>query len=144
MNNTDSSSRNFEKARRELAVDMRSRGIGAIIWDNSTAGFHFIPEVTPADSQGNKDVVTVGGLYLFHDTVYVIDEKEGRFSIDNLYNPNYEIKPMVVTLDENDALRLLGNPVGNEAFTTEGTLKQWLTIADCYFEALNLAKEEED
>ena len=35
----------FASAKKELLANMEQKGIGAIIWDNATAGFHYIPEI---------------------------------------------------------------------------------------------------
>lgn len=131
----------FDKARKDLAADMAARGIGAILWDNTTAGFHFLPVVTSADSVPGEGNLVIEGMYQYKGDVYLIEEGKGNISINNLYNPDTEVKPTVVTLDENDAERILGNPRHNKGYTTDGSMQEWLNVADCYFEALNLAKE---
>ncbi len=128
----------FAKARKDLGDDMQSRGIGAIIWDNSQAGFHYLPVVTAADSKPGDTPVVVQGMYLYDGVVYLMEEGICPVSVDNLYDPDTEVKPAVVTLDANDAQRMLGDPSGSKGYTTEGTLEEWLAIADCYYEALNL------
>ena len=35
----------FVKAKNAIVEDMEARNIGAIIWDNSTAGFQQLPEI---------------------------------------------------------------------------------------------------
>lgn len=130
----------FAKARKDLGVDMQSRGIGAIIWDNSQAGFHYLPVVMAADAAPGDTPVVVEGMYLYDGVVYLMEEGICPVSVDNLYDPDTEVKPAVVTLDANDAGRMLGDPATQKGYTTEGTLEQWLAIADCYYEALNLTQ----
>ena len=142
MTTTQKNSTHFEKARKDLAADMNARGIGAILWDLATAGFHYLPVVTPENAIPGKDNIAVGGMYLYGGKVYLINEALSPVSIDNLYNRDTEVKPNVVTMGADEAVRLFGNPKGQKAFTTAGDLEEWLTVADCYYEALNLAREE--
>ncbi len=124
-------------AKDDLASDMRERGIGAIIWDNSTAGFHFIPEVVCRCKDGNACVARVSGLYLYDGVLYLIKEEKHSINIDKFYDRDTEVKPSVVTLSESIARQELGNPVGKDEYTVDGSLEEWLAVADCYFEALN-------
>ena len=57
-------------------------------------------------------------------------------SVDAFYNPGSEVRPTVVTLTPDKARIELGDPEGVEGFTLQGSLEEWLTVADCYFEAL--------
>lgn len=129
----DSNARLFAKAKADLAEDMQARGIGAIIWDNSQAGFHFIPSVMLSDGS----TVVIEGMYLYNGEVYLMVEGSNPVSIDNLYDPDTETRPVVVTLDANDAARIIADPTGSKGFTREGTMKEWLAVTDCYYEALN-------
>lgn len=126
----------FDKAKASLAADMKARGIGAIIWDNRQANFHYNPVV---DLGGEP--VLIDGLYLYGGKVYLLEEEVSPLDIDRLYNPETEVKPVVVTLDSNDAERMIGDPATTKGITDGGTLEEWTAIADCYFEALNLAPE---
>lgn len=72
MKNTDKDPKGlFGKAVKEIKEDMVNRGLGAILWDVSTAGFHYMPEVT-VDSGDKAEVETVMGLYLFNDKLYLV------------------------------------------------------------------------
>ena len=129
----------LERAIADLMADMKERGIGAIIWDNSTAGFHFIPEVDLAgEDSAEPDVRRVTGLYAYGDRLYIIEEDASGVSVDSYYNPDTEVKPSVVTLSIDRAIRELGDPADKPGYTLDGTLEEWLAIADCYYEALNL------
>lgn len=123
----------LEKAKNDLAADMENRGIGAIIWDNSTAGFHFIPTATAADGKA----INVAGLYNCKGELYLISENCPCADIDHYYNRETEVKPTVVCLTANVAEVDLGDPADCPGFVTAATLEEWLAIADCYFEALN-------
>lgn len=46
MTNEAKSNELVARAKKQLCEDMEDRGIGAILWDNGTAGFHYIPEIT--------------------------------------------------------------------------------------------------
>lgn len=140
MDNTDL----FSKAVMDLMDDMKERNIGAIIWDNSTAGFRFIPEVNLADDEEEMpDVSRIMGLYRYNGRLYLIEEDKVRIDFDDFYNHDTEVKPSVVTLTPTMAHKALGNPAEEPGYTTEGSLEEWLTVADCYFEALNEAEEED-
>lgn len=130
----------FDKARKDLAADMASRGMGAILWDNSQTGFHYLPVVAAeGKSTEGDDAIVIDGMYLFDGKVYLIEEGVCPVSVDDLYNPDTEVKPVVVTLPEKMAARILGDADTGKGFTQEGTLEQWLAIADCYYAALDLS-----
>lgn len=140
MDNTQSKAESaalFRQAKAEIADDMKARNIGAIIWDNSTTGFHQLPVVVVVSpSDGEKKVENVLGLYLYDDEVFLILEDHARVSVDDFYDKDSEVKPTVVTLTPDMALRALGDPENNDSFTRQGSLEEWLVITDCYFEAL--------
>lgn len=117
---------------------MSSRGMGAILWDNSQTGFHYLPVVTP-DSATPENNIVINGMYVFDGEVYLIEEGVCPVSVDDLYNPDTEVKPVVVTLDEKMAAKILGNARTGKGFTQGGTMEEWLAIADCYYAALNLS-----
>lgn len=139
MDNTDL----FGRAKQDLYEDMQSRGIGAILWDNSTAGFDYIPEINLADDDAEMpDTSRIMGLYAYDGTLYLVEEDKAHVNLDDLYNPDTEVKPSVVTLSPDSADKLLGNPSEKQGFTTDGSLEEWLAIADCYYQALNEENEE--
>lgn len=128
----------FAKAKQELLDDMREKGIGAILWDNATAGFHYIPEIVHRSDEKNKvRIARIEGLYRYDGELYLIEEDRAPVSVAKLYDPDTEVKPTVVTLSEDSALRTLGNPEKTKGYTQQGSLEEWLAIADCYYEALN-------
>lgn len=53
-----------------------------------------------------------------------------------IYTPDVDVPPVVVTLSEKKAEEVLGDPTERRGFTTEGTVEEWTVIADCYFETL--------
>ena len=140
MNNTqnysESGAQLLDKARQDLIADMKSREIGAVIWDLSTVGFHYIPEVRITDADGKEKVVRVAGLYRYDGVLYLIEEDAAGVNVDNYYDPDSEVKPTVVTLTEDMAVKDLGSPENNKGYTTAGSMEEWLAVADCYFEAL--------
>ncbi len=139
MENTDL----LGKAIEDLMEDMKNREIGAIIWDNATADFEQIPEINLATEDSEMpEVSRIMGLYRYDDELYLIEEDKARIKFDSFYNPDTEVKPSVVTLTDNVAIKDLGNPEKEKGYTTEASLEEWLVIADCYFEALNLENEE--
>ena len=132
------------KARQDLIDDMKERNIGAILWDNATAGFQFIPEINLAEDDAEQpDVARIMGLYRYDDVLYLIEEDKADINFNDFYDEDTEVKPSVVTLTESVARGDLGDPTKEKGYTTEGSLEEWLTIADCYFEALNEDREEE-
>lgn len=136
MDNTNQDkSRLLNNAKDGLISDMEARQIGAIIWDNSRAGFHYLPEIT-VNEDGKKKTVRITGLYVYDKTLYIIDEGEKAADINNFYTQGVDVVPTVVTLSPDSALNTFGNPSSNENFQTGGSLEEWLVIADCYFEAL--------
>ncbi len=127
----------LDKARQDLIDDMADRGFGAILWDNATAGFHYIPEIILTDEEGEERGVTrVMGLYRYDDKLYLVEEDGSGVNFNEFYNHDTEVKPTIVTLSEETARKDLGDPRDRKGFTTEGTLEEWLGIADCYFEAV--------
>lgn len=66
-NNKESVNALFRKAKSDIIADMKSRGIGAVIWDNATAGFQNLPEVevTCSKAPDKSVVVQIMGLYRF-------------------------------------------------------------------------------
>lgn len=127
----------FAQAKRSLLDDMQARGLGAIIWDISRAGFHQIPEIVHVSAKDGKErVAQIEGLYAYNGELFLIEEDRATVSIDKFYDHNTEVKPTVVTLPETVAKQSLGNPNNEKGFTDQGTLEEWTVIADCYFEAL--------
>lgn len=132
------------KAQQDLIADMKERNIGAILWDNATAGFQYIPEIDLAqDDAEEPDCSRIMGLYRYDDELYLIEEDKSKVDFNRFYNPDTEVKPSVVTLTESVARGDLGDPTKEPGYTTDGSLEEWLAIADCYFEALNEAREEQ-
>lgn len=125
----------LENAKEAIVKDMNARGIGAIIWDLSTAGFHYIPEITVGDGDKSR-TVRITGLYSYDGTLYMIEEDKGDISVDQFYKPGIEAQPTVVTLTPGSALDNIGNPENKPGYVSGGSLEEWLVIADCYFEAL--------
>lgn len=127
----------FAQAKSDIAADMKSRGIGAIIWDNNQTGFHYPPIVTLSETDGSTAVWKVQGIYRVREALFLIGPK-APVDMKNYYNPNTETRPIVVTLTEKEALDQLGEPTVERGFTDGGDVEQWLSIADAYFEALTL------
>ena len=127
----------FEKAKKAIAEDMDTRGIGAMIWDNSSAGFHQIPEVIVISPENGKErTARITGLYRYNDEVYLMEEDMVGVSIEDFYNRDTEVRPTVVTLSTDMAIKSLGNPDEERGYTRQGSLEEWLVVTDCYFEAL--------
>lgn len=127
----------FAKAKKAMADDMEARNIGAIIWDNSTAGFHQLPEIQLVSPENGKEsVARITGLYRYNGDLYLMEEDKVNVSVDDFYNRDTEVKPTVVTLTEDMAEKSLGNPDEERGYTRQGTLEEWIVISDCYFEAL--------
>ena len=127
------------KAKQDLINDMKSREIGAIIWDNATAGFPYLPEIlhhSKKDPEKTR-VAQIMGMYRYDDVLYLIEEDRAPITFDDFWNPDTEAAPTVVTLTEDIALKELGDPEAVKGYTTQGTLEEWTAIADCYFQALN-------
>ncbi len=129
----------IEKAKADLAADMKSRDIGAIIWDNSSAGFRFIPEILHHSSKdpAKTRVARIMGIYNYEGTLYLIEEDRAPVKFADFWNRDTESAPTVVTLSEDIARKDLGDPEAVKGYTVQGTLEEWTAIADCYFEALN-------
>lgn len=137
-NNNNTVNALFSKAKSDIIADMKSRGIGAIIWNNVTAGFDYIPEVvchSKKDPEKTR-VATIMGLYRYDDVLYLIEEDRAPIQFDDFWNQDIEAAPTVVTLTEDIALKDLGDPEAVKGYTTQGTLEEWTAIADCYFQAL--------
>lgn len=133
--NTAAADALIKQAIGKLVEDMISRNIGAILWDNATAGFHYLPEVTVSEKEGNK-VIRAMGLYLYNNRLYIVEEGIAPVELTQFYTDGVEVPPTVVTLTEDSAIRNLGDPEGREGYITEATDEEWVAIADCYFEAL--------
>lgn len=125
----------LQQAIEAIASDMKARGLGAILWNNASAGFHFIPEVVTR-SGDKASVHRIMGLYSFGGKVWLVEEDESGVDLSAFYNHDTEVPPVVVTLTESVAEADFGNPAGKIGFTTQGSLEEWTAIADCYFEAL--------
>lgn len=126
------------KAKAQMAEDMKAREIGAIIWSIPDAGFHFIPEILVTDPRTNQTrTARITGIYRRHDDLYAIEEDSAGVSVDQFYRHGIDVPPVVVTLSESTASEQLGTPSEAKGYTTQGTLEEWVAIADCYFEALN-------
>lgn len=136
MKNTEKApNRLFDKAVKEMKEDMVNRGLGAILWDLSTAGFHYMPEVT-VGSGDKAEVESVMGLYLYNDKLYLVEESKSGVKLSDYYNRDTEVAPTVVTLTPDSAEDHLGNPTKQKGYTDKASGEEWLDIADCYFEAL--------
>ncbi len=135
-NNTSATGKLFNQAINRLMEDMQTREIGAILWDNASAGFHYIPETTVTEKNGEKKVIRVMGLYIFGNTLYLVEEGMAPVELTEFYTDGVEVPPTVVTLTEDSAMRHLGDPRKEKGYTTDATDEEWLAIADCYFEAL--------
>lgn len=122
----------LNQAKSNLIADMKGRGIAAIIWDNATAGFHYLPVAT----LGEGKVVNISGLYAYDDQLYLIEEDCAKANIDHYYDHDSQVRPTVVTLTPSVATADLGEPTAADGFTQTASLEEWLGIADCYFEAL--------
>lgn len=125
------------KAKNDLMENMKDKDIAAIIWDVSEAGFPYIPEISLPDStEEDPKVARVTGLYAYNGTLYLIEEDVADINFDDFYDPDSEVKPVVVTLTPDLANKYLGNPEKEKGYTPDGDLEEWLAIADCYFQAL--------
>lgn len=125
------------KAKSDLRADMEARGIGAIIWDLSDAGFQYLPELSlPTDDPEKPEVVGITGLYNNGEELYLIEEGKSGVSVNEFYNPDDEVKPTVVTISPDRAKELFGKADNRKGFTLDGDLEEWLAVADCYYEAI--------
>lgn len=140
MDNTQNSADSLlAQAKQALIDDMKSREIGAIIWDNATAGFPYLPEIlhhSKTDPEKTR-VAQIMGIYRYDDVLYLIEEDRAPLKFDDFWNQDTEVPPTVVTLTEDIASKDLGDPESVKGYTTQGTLEEWTAIADCYFQALN-------
>jgi len=132
MENKDKSSEALiGKAISQLREDMKSREIAAILWDNSTAGFHYIPEVSLATGDSkDPETVRIMGLYSYDGTLYLIEEGMAPVELTDFYTDGVQVPPVVVTLTEDSAREYIGNPRGKKGFIIDATNEEWLTIAD--------------
>ncbi|MCM1152438.1 MAG: hypothetical protein NC328_02125 [Muribaculum sp.] len=126
----------LSKAKSDLAENMDERGIGAILWDNATAGFPYLPELEVGNNPEHPETVRVMGIYNAEGTLYLIEEDKSGLNINEFYNHDTEVKPTIVTLTPDIAAKEFGDPARHKGFTTGGDLEEWLAIADCYFQAL--------
>lgn len=138
MKNTENQNL-LHKALHQLADDMKTREIGAIIWNLPEASFHFIPELVVSTPDGGTRTVRVTGLYLYQNKVYAIEEEKPGVNIEHFYRHGIDVPPVVVTLSESKAEELFGTPSESRGLTAQGSLEEWTVVADCYFEALNMA-----
>ncbi|MBD5357935.1 MAG: hypothetical protein HDR88_18940 [Bacteroides sp.] len=129
----------FNKAKSALMEDMEAREIGAIIWDNATAGFPYQPEILHRSKKDPEKtrVAKIMGLYRYNGVLYLIEEGRAPIKFSEFWNPDTEAAPTVVTLTESEAVKKLGDPEAVKGYTTQGSLEEWTAIADCYFQALN-------
>lgn len=123
-------------AKQELRENMKQRGIGAILWDNATAGFPYLPEIALPSDDGEPRTSRVMGIYSCNDELYLIEEDVAPVKFDDFWNPDTESKPEVVTLSEDIARKDLGDPASQPGYTEDADLEEWLAISDCYFQAL--------
>lgn len=126
----------INEGKSQIIEDMKERGYGAILWNNSTAGFHFIPEIVVTDTDRSR-TMRIMGLYHCDGVLYAIEEGKAPVHLTDFYTEGVEVPPVVVTLTEDMARTELGIPSESRGYTTQGTPEEWLAIADCYFEALN-------
>ncbi len=128
----------LDDAKTQIMENMKEKGIGAILWDNSRAGFHFVPEILHKSEGKEKErVARVMGLFRYEGVLYLVEEDRAGVHFSDFYTEGVDVPPVVVTLSEDVASKDLGNPVKEKGYTTQGSLEEWLSIADCYFEALN-------
>lgn len=127
----------LSQVRRDLAADMEARGLGAVIWDNATAGFHFVPEVTLRTADGaTTRVARITGIRCAGGSPWLIEEARAGADMGRYYDRYNEMRPTVVTLTADVAGRELGDPSEGRGYTRQGSLEEWLAVADCYFGAL--------
>ena len=129
----------FNQAKSDIIADMKGRGIGAVIWNNATAGFPYQPEILhhSLKDPSKTRVAEIMGIYRYEDTLYLIEENRAPVKFDDFWNRDTEAPPTVVTLSEDVARKDLGDPESVKGYTTQGSLEEWTAIADCYFRALN-------
>lgn len=135
--NNEAVSNLLDKAKADLMENMKERDIAAIIWDLSEAGFPYLPEIELPDSTPeDPKTVRITGLYSYKGKLYIIEEDVADIDFEDFYNPDNEVKPVIVSLTPDLAAKYLGNPEEEKGYTTDGDLEEWLAIADCYFQAL--------
>ena len=139
MENTQKPDALFEQAKSDIIADMTTRGIGAVIWDNATAGFPYKPEILhkSAKDPSKTRVAEIMGLYAYDGVLYLIEEGRAPIKFDEFWDKDTEAAPTVITLSEDVAREKLGDPEAVKGYTTQGSLEEWTAIADCYFQALN-------
>lgn len=139
MENTKNEATLFADAKHALLEDMKSREIGAIIWNNATAGFPYLPEIVHHSTKDPEKtrVAQIMGLYRYNGVLYLIEEDRAPIKFNDFWNQDTEAAPTVVTLSEDIARKDLGDPEAVKGYTTQGTLEEWTAIADCYYQALN-------
>lgn len=137
-NTTEETTLLLDRAKTQIVENMKEKGIGAILWDNSRVGFHFIPEILHKSETKDKErVARIMGLYHYDGVLYLVEEDRAPVSFSDFYTEGVDVPPVVVTLTEDVAVKDLGDPAKVKGYTTQGSLEEWLSIADCYFEALN-------
>lgn len=143
--NNNSSTDLLGRAKADLAENMNQRQIGAILWDNATAGFPYLPEISlpMKEDQEEPETVSVMGIYNYGGVLYLIEEGESHVDFNHYWDPDNETKPTIITLTPDVAARDFGNPEGEKGFTANADLEEWLAIADCYFQALAEEDTEE-
>lgn len=127
----------FEQAKADICADMSSRDIGAIMWNNQRAGFHYPPVINMKNAEGKSETWEIQGLYRVQDAIFLISD-HASVNVDDYYEKGIETPPVIVTLTPDQATGELGLPSEERGFTRQGSIQEWLTIADCYFEALTL------
>lgn len=139
MENTSNINPLLQKAKSDLAADMKSRGIGAIIWNIATAGFPYLPEINYRSHKDKNEnqVIDIMGMYSYEGDVWLIEKDRAGVKFDDFWNRDTEAPPTVVTLSEDVALKEFGQPKLKKGFTRQGTLEEWMAIVDCYYQALN-------
>ena len=129
----------LNQGKRDIIADMKTRGIGAIVWNNATAGFPCRPEILhrSAKDPSKTRVAVIMGLYACNDVLYLIEEGRAPIKFDDFWDRDVDAPPTVVTLSEDVAQNKLGDPEAVKGYTTQGSVEEWTAIADCYFRALN-------
>ena len=126
----------FLQAKDAIATDMRARGIGAIMWDCESDRFAYLPRVAVFAPGSFERVAEIGGIYRRGNSLFLMERGRAPVSVDDYYDKDAEKRPLVVTLTEEQACAQLGEPGDHRGLTECGSVEDWLTVADCYFEAL--------
>lgn len=127
---------NLEQTKSKLVENMNAHQIAAIIWNPEDTRFQPIPEIVTSNNNGNPESVRITGMYCYDGKLYAIVEGADKTDMEYFYRPGIDVPPQVVTLTEDKAHELFGNPAGKEGFTTAGTLVEWALIAVCYVDAI--------